>query len=73
MLTALTAANQTIVSVPPPEQTTIITKLSDLPEQPCNQQTFFRHLRTSNHWNKKLHRPNFLLKLFFKRQNGDAL
>ena len=66
MLTALTAANQTIVSVPPSEQTTIITKLSDLPEQPCNQQTFFRHLRNSNHWNKKLHRPNFLLKPFFQ-------
>ena len=66
MLTALTATNQTLVSVPPSEQTTIITKLSDLPEQPCNQQTFFRHLRNSNHWNKKLHRPNFLLKPFFQ-------
>jgi len=65
-LTVLAATNQTIVSVPLHEQTTIVTKLSDLPEQPCNQQTFFRHLRTSNHWNKQLHRPNFLLKPFFQ-------
>ena len=65
-LSTLAAANQTIVSIPPHEQTTIITKLSNLPEQPCNQQTFFRHLRTSNHWNKKLHKPNFLLKPFFQ-------
>ena len=65
-LSALAEANQTIVSVPLQEQTTIVTKLSDLPEQPCNQQTFVKHLRTSNHWNKQLHRPKFLLKPFFQ-------
>jgi len=53
-LTALAASNQTLVPVPPHEQTTIITKLSDLPEQPYNPQIFFRHLRANNHWNKKI-------------------
>ena len=65
-LSTLSEANQTIVSIPLHEQTTIVTKLSDLPKQPCNQQTFFKHLRTSNHWNKQLHRAKFLLKPFFQ-------
>ena len=65
-LSNLATENQTIISTSPHEQTTIVTKLSHLQEQPCNQQTFFRHLRTGNHWNKQLHRPNFLLKPFFQ-------
>jgi len=65
-LNNLAETNQTIISIPFYEQRNILTKLSDLPEQPCNQQTFFRHLCTNNHWNKQLYRPNFLLKPFFQ-------
>jgi len=65
-LSILAASNQTIVSIPPHEQITIITKLSDFPEQPCNQQAFFEHLRTHDRWNKQLHMPKFLLKPFFQ-------
>jgi len=65
-LSSLAEANQTIVSIPLHEQTTIVTELSDLPEQPCNQQTFFEQLRTQDHWNKQIHRPKFLLKPFFQ-------
>jgi len=58
--------NQSIIPTPPHKRTTIVTKLSDLQEQPCNQQAFFRHLNTSSHWHKRLHNPNFLLRPFFQ-------
>jgi len=54
-LNALTQANQTIVSV-----------LSDLPEQPCHQKAFFNHLRAPNLWNKRQHEPTFSLKPFYQ-------
>jgi len=57
--------NQSIIPTPPHQRTTIVTKLSDLQEQPCNQQTFFRRLLSDSHWNKRLHTPNFLLRPFF--------
>jgi len=58
--------NQSIIPTPPYKRTIIVTKLSDLQEQPCNQQTFFRHLSTGSHWHKRLHKPNFLLRPFFQ-------
>ena len=58
--------NQSIIPTLPHQRTTIVTKLSDLQEQPCNQQTFFRRLRSDSHWNKRLHTPNFLLRPFFQ-------
>ena len=38
---------QSIIPTPPHKRTTIVTKLSDLHEQPCNQQTFFKIGRAS--------------------------
>jgi len=58
--------SQSIIPTPPHKRTTIVTKLSDLHEQPCNQQTFFRHLSTDSHWHKRLHKPKFLLRPFFQ-------
>jgi len=58
--------NQSIIITPPHKRTIIVTKLSDLQEQPCNQQSFFRHLSMSSHWHKRLHKPNFLLQPFFQ-------
>ena len=58
--------NQSIIITPPHKRMIIETKLSDLQEQPCNQQSFFRHLSMSSHWHKRLHKPNFLLQPFFQ-------
>jgi len=58
--------NQSIIPTPPHQRMTIVTKLSDLQEQPCNQQTFFRRLHSDSHWNECLHTPNFLLRPFFQ-------
>ena len=58
--------NQSIIITPPHKRMIIETKLSDLQEQPCNQQSFFRHLSMSSHWQKRLHKPNFLLQPSFQ-------
>ena len=58
--------NRTIISVPFCDRKTIQTTVSALPAQPCNQQAFFNHLRTRNHWNKRQHEPTFLLKPFYQ-------
>ena len=56
--------NQSIIPTPPHQRTIIVTKLSELQEQPCNQKTFFRRLRSDSHWNKRVHQPKFLLRPF---------
>jgi len=65
-LSIFAQANRTIVSVPFRDRKTIQTTVSALPAHPCNQQTFFNHLRARNHWNKRQHEPTFLLKPFYQ-------